>query len=197
MATFTDLPAELRNEIYDHCMFPEHDYVYVWATTGQEVVRTVLRSNIFRLSRQIRTEAVVRLFRTKRFVIMRSESLVFFLGWASWYAQNHITHLVVSIPLRAEAGSLAPYDEFFRTIRYMRVLKSLIFKIRTPLPTREESRKDPFRVERTGEVFRLFRKWRGFAMLKEDCSYECEVTFEEFLREPEPIYPHRAGFFHQ
>lgn len=87
MATFMSLPAEIRTEIYDWCMFPQHDYVAVHhCTKPKDLVSTVLKSPIFRLSAKIRMEALIQLFKTKAFEFSDVASMLAFLRWASKYA---------------------------------------------------------------------------------------------------------------
>lgn len=82
------LPGEIRNEIYDHATFPHHDFVAIHhCTTPRDVVSTVLKSPIFRLSPQIRTEALVRLFETKNFDFSDYASALNFLSWAGRYGE--------------------------------------------------------------------------------------------------------------
>ncbi|CAI6341521.1 unnamed protein product [Periconia digitata] len=92
MANFMSLPAEIRYEIYDQAMFPHHDYVAIYhCTAPKDVVSTVLKSPIFRLSACIRKEAMIRLFKTKLFEFSDFATALHFLGWAGKYGEELIT----------------------------------------------------------------------------------------------------------
>ncbi|PVI03775.1 hypothetical protein DM02DRAFT_217764 [Periconia macrospinosa] len=87
MASFMSLPPEIRTEIYDLCLFPQHDYVAIhYCTKPRDLVSTTFKSPIFRLSAQIRTEALIRLFKTKAFEFSDLASMLRLLNWAGDYA---------------------------------------------------------------------------------------------------------------
>jgi hypothetical protein len=65
MASFTSLPGEIRNHIYDLALFPHHSSIKTQASQPKDLLRTTFNSPIFRLCRTTRYEAFARLCKQK------------------------------------------------------------------------------------------------------------------------------------
>ncbi|KAF2788336.1 hypothetical protein K505DRAFT_378965 [Melanomma pulvis-pyrius CBS 109.77] len=66
--TFSSLPGEIRNNIYHLSLFPRHpSLLAIYYSHPQDIFRTLLRNPLFRVSRQIRAEALSFLAATKDF----------------------------------------------------------------------------------------------------------------------------------
>jgi hypothetical protein len=179
MAKFMNLPSELRNKIYDFAMIPQHDTLTIHSVVPRGFVSTMMMSPVFRLSSEIRTEALVQLLRTKRFVMDDIRIAENFLYFAGELAQDHLLDLVIICPTTPEYQKLMPNDSFFMNLRKLKALRKLRFE----LGTSRENMADcmNFGLCVNGKVERIPKVWMGFKMHKDLYSKpECEITIERW-----------------
>jgi hypothetical protein len=92
MASFTSLPGEIRNHIYDLALFPHHSRIKTQASHAKDLLRTILSSPIFRLCRTTRYEAFARLCKQKTLT---------FGGYTSYKVRRKLSASIASVRLEA------------------------------------------------------------------------------------------------
>ncbi|KAF2684878.1 hypothetical protein K458DRAFT_27780 [Lentithecium fluviatile CBS 122367] len=94
---FMSLPGELRNAVYDHLLFPESDTLSMRAcNSNKDIVNSIMRSPIFRVSKEIRIEALSRLLSTKR-IDINTKTMVALFRYVGELANENVVDLSVII----------------------------------------------------------------------------------------------------
>lgn len=90
------LPGELRNDIYDHVIFPEHTEIELFAvTSNKDLIQTLLHHPIFRVCRELRMEAISRLLAMKNFRLHHHSTVGVFMRYLERYICQNLQHLAL------------------------------------------------------------------------------------------------------
>ncbi|KAL5389775.1 hypothetical protein DPSP01_002266 [Paraphaeosphaeria sporulosa] len=102
MAPFMSLPGELRTLIYDMVLFPHHSCIQIHASHPKDLLRTTLKSPIFRLCRTVRHEAFARLCESKHLQFRDYMSYKTLLQYArnigdGAIVENNVKHIMIFV----------------------------------------------------------------------------------------------------
>lgn len=122
--TFLDLPGEIRNQIYAYYTYPELDPITISNCTKPEHFgEAVLRPPLFRVSRQVRAEALSYLCANHTFKFFSLQAAVLFFSYMG-IASSEIKSLVL-MQLVLEEGSQEMVDKFFSALEKMSALSEV------------------------------------------------------------------------
>jgi hypothetical protein len=115
--SFTNLPGEIRNTIYSLLLFPYHRSLLAIAYSHPlDIFSTLLRSPLFRVSRQIRAEALSFLAATKDFRLPGITTATTFFRYLGPVGRVSLTEVTIAI-LSTRDVDLAGGKELLRLVR--------------------------------------------------------------------------------
>ncbi|PSN65527.1 hypothetical protein BS50DRAFT_636290 [Corynespora cassiicola Philippines] len=118
------LPGELRNEIYSYVLFPRHaELLVVNKNHASDFVRTILRSSLFRTSRQVRAEALSYLFQSKKIIILGIANTAAFLQAIGPVGRANLTHLKIGFFSQVSEAVVEKLWVLMNDVRALRELK--------------------------------------------------------------------------
>jgi len=96
---FFSLPGELRNAIYDQVVYPDSStIVFISCSSAKDLIAaTVLSSPIYRVCRQIRTEAIHRLLATKELKFYDALTVIIFLKYLGKDAHENLRAIAIQV----------------------------------------------------------------------------------------------------
>ncbi|KAF2280777.1 uncharacterized protein EI97DRAFT_428884 [Westerdykella ornata] len=111
---FMDLPGEIRNKIYKYLPLCDTPQLVAWSSK-KDISRGLLRSPIYRLNRQIRSEALSILCTDRSFTILENRALDLFLEAIGPSGRASLTHLTIIAII--EGGPSYNYkDHLFKSL---------------------------------------------------------------------------------
>ncbi|KAF2463536.1 uncharacterized protein BDR25DRAFT_347172 [Lindgomyces ingoldianus] len=115
--SFLNLPGELRNDIYCFLIYPHHNMLLVvFQTSPRDIFRSLLRSPIFRVNRQIRAEAFSFLCGTKKFRIINAPCAETFLRYIGPVGRMNLANITLMLSVFVDLN-LGQAEGFFRFLR--------------------------------------------------------------------------------
>jgi hypothetical protein len=129
IASLTNLPGEIRNNIYSFTLFPHHDCLLALSYSHpRDIFRTLLHSPIFRVSRQIRAEALSFLSATKDFRIPGVRTSTTFFRYLGPVGRANLTNVTIAF-LSDKDLNLDGGKDLIRLMRDIRGLGKRRFRV--------------------------------------------------------------------